>query len=124
MRFDRRDFLKAASGSVLFAGLPSRAVLAQAPRQYPFTLGIASGDPAPDGFVIWTRLAPRPLEPHGGMQPQPVAVAWQVAEDAAFSRIVRSGEAIALEFERYLRRHERRRRGGGVAGEDGPSTGN
>jgi len=35
-----------------------------------------------------------------------------------------SGEAIALEFERYLRRHERRRRGGGVAGEDGPSTGN
>jgi hypothetical protein len=31
-----------------------------------------------------------------------------------------SGEAIALEFERYLRRHERRRRGGGVAGEDGP----
>jgi hypothetical protein len=35
-----------------------------------------------------------------------------------------SGEAIALEFERYLRRHERRRRGGGVAGEDGPTTGN
>ena len=32
-----------------------------------------------------------------------------------------SGEAIALEFERYLRRHERRRRGGGVAGEDGPA---
>jgi hypothetical protein len=35
-----------------------------------------------------------------------------------------SGEAIALEFERYLRRHERRRRGGergGSAGEDGPT---
>jgi phosphodiesterase/alkaline phosphatase D-like protein len=27
---------------------------------YPFTLGVASGDPAPDGFVIWTRLAPAP----------------------------------------------------------------
>ena len=25
---------------------------------YPFTLGVASGDPLPDGFVIWTRLAP------------------------------------------------------------------
>ena len=23
----------------------------------PFTLGVASGDPWPDGFVIWTRLA-------------------------------------------------------------------
>jgi hypothetical protein len=35
-----------------------------------------------------------------------------------------SGEAIALEFERYLRRHERRRRGGergGSAGDDGPA---
>ena len=35
-----------------------------------------------------------------------------------------SGEAIALEFERYLRRHERRRRGcerGGTAGGDGPA---
>ncbi|MEJ7576782.1 MAG: PhoD-like phosphatase N-terminal domain-containing protein [Pyrinomonadaceae bacterium] len=27
----------------------------------PFTLGIASGDPAPDGFILWTRLAPEPL---------------------------------------------------------------
>ncbi|MBT2188814.1 alkaline phosphatase D family protein [Sphingobium nicotianae] len=95
MRVDRRELLKAASGFVLFAGLPLRGVLAQAPRQYPFTLGIAAGDPAPDGFVIWTRLAPRPLEPHGGMEPQPVVVAWEVAEDEAFSRIVRSGEVIA-----------------------------
>ena len=34
---------------------------------FPFQLGVASGDPAPDGFVIWTRLAPRPLEVAGGM---------------------------------------------------------
>lgn len=95
MHVDRRELLKAASGFALFAGLPLRGVLAQAPRQYPFTLGIAAGDPAPDGFVIWTRLAPRPLEPHGGMAPQPVAVGWEVAEDRAFSRIVQSGEAIA-----------------------------
>jgi alkaline phosphatase D len=32
-----------------------------------FTLGIASGDPAPDGVVLWTRLAPDPL--HGGGMP-------------------------------------------------------
>ena len=33
----------------------------------PFTLGVASGDPRPDGVVLWTRLAPEPLEPGGGM---------------------------------------------------------
>ncbi|WP_425568369.1 PhoD-like phosphatase N-terminal domain-containing protein [Nonomuraea rubra] len=25
------------------------------------TLGVASGDPDPGGFVLWTRLAPVPL---------------------------------------------------------------
>lgn len=39
--------------------------------EYPFQLGIASGDPLPDGFVIWTRLAPRPLEPGNGMPASP-----------------------------------------------------
>ena len=33
----------------------------------PFQLGVASGDPTPTGGVLWTRLAPRPLEPDGGM---------------------------------------------------------
>jgi len=33
----------------------------------PFALGVAAGDPAPDGFVIWTKIAPRPLERGGGM---------------------------------------------------------
>ncbi len=61
----------------------------------PFSLGVASGDPAPDGFVLWTRLAPRPLEPGGGMAPEPVEVAWQVAEDEAMSRVVRRGAAVA-----------------------------
>ena len=32
----------------------------------PFSLGVASGGPRPDGFVLWTRLAPNPRElpPH------------------------------------------------------------
>ena len=32
----------------------------------PFALGVASGDPTPDGVVLWTRLAPDPLN-GGGM---------------------------------------------------------
>ena len=29
----------------------------------PFTLGVASGDPTPDGIVLWTRFAPEPANP-------------------------------------------------------------
>ncbi|QYF85812.1 alkaline phosphatase [Brevundimonas sp. PAMC22021] len=62
---------------------------------YPFTLGVASGDPLPDGFVIWSRLAPRPLQGDGGMPARPVQVRWIVAEDARLSRVVASGETFA-----------------------------
>ncbi|MBU2349678.1 MAG: PhoD-like phosphatase N-terminal domain-containing protein, partial [Alphaproteobacteria bacterium] len=36
---------------------------AQAGGAYVFPLGVASGDPAPDGFVLWTRLAVDPVAP-------------------------------------------------------------
>ena len=54
----------------------------------PFTLGVASGDPGPDGAVIWTRLAPRPLADDGlgGMPARTVDVQWEVATDEAFTR--------------------------------------
>ena len=62
----------------------------------PFALGVASGDPLPDGVVLWTRLAPDPLAPFGGMEGQPaVEVRWEVAEDTAFARVVQSGTAAA-----------------------------
>lgn len=61
----------------------------------PFSLGIASGDPAPDGFVIWTRLAPRPLEPHGGMPMAVFPVDYEIAEDARFTKIVAKGQTAA-----------------------------
>jgi alkaline phosphatase D len=60
----------------------------------PFTLGVASGDPAADGFVLWTRLAPRPLE-GGGMPQEPVPVRWEVADDEGFARIVQTGTTVA-----------------------------
>jgi alkaline phosphatase D len=63
-------------------------------RAYPFSLGVASGDPAPDGFVIWTKIAPMPLERGGGMPKQPVEVAWSVATDERMRQVVRKGTAI------------------------------
>ncbi len=63
---------------------------------YPFQLGVASGDPAPDGFVLWTRLAPRPLETGGGMSDAPVKVSWMVAEDEGMTKVVAQGLANAV----------------------------
>ncbi|WP_338425903.1 alkaline phosphatase D family protein [Sphingopyxis kveilinensis] len=93
---DRRSVLIAAGQGALLAALTSSTVLG-APRflEDPFSLGVASGDPAPDGFVIWTRLAPKPLDPHGGMPAEAIALGWEVAEDNMFRKIVRAGSYIA-----------------------------
>ena len=61
----------------------------------PYRLGIASGDAMADGFVIWTKLAPEPLAPHGGMPLVPMPVAWEVATDTGFREVVAKGEELA-----------------------------
>ena len=90
-RLSRRRLL---AGAALLAPL---AVLRHGRAQSadPFTLGIASGCPRPDRVVLWTRLAPQPLE-GGGMPDQPVPVEWEVAADERFERIVRRGTFDAV----------------------------
>lgn len=61
----------------------------------PFTLGVASGDPDEESVVLWTRLAPQPLE-GGGMPPGDVRVVWEVSEDAGFTDLVAVGSEVAL----------------------------
>ncbi|MEA5514734.1 alkaline phosphatase [Nodularia sp. UHCC 0506] len=61
---------------------------------YPFSLGVASGDPLPDAVVIWTRLAPNPLN-GGGMPLRNVPVRWKVALDEKMRRVVRRGATLA-----------------------------
>ncbi len=98
--FNRRDFLiGSASAWALSAFRLPRPIATgrlAAPRfaSYPFTLGIASGDPSPDGMVLWTRLAPDPLR-GGGMPAAPVEVEWTIAENELMSRTVQRGTAIA-----------------------------
>ncbi len=93
----RRNLIVAAGGLVLAGGLGRAKAAWGTPRFVadPFSLGVAAGDPWPDGFVIWTRLAPEPTEPNGGMTDAAIPVQWEVAEDERFVHIVRSGEAIA-----------------------------
>jgi alkaline phosphatase D len=61
----------------------------------PFQLGIASGDPHSTGVTLWTRLAPRPLDPDGGMTGDRVEVRWEIAEDDGFAKVVKRGRATA-----------------------------
>jgi alkaline phosphatase D len=60
----------------------------------PFGLGVASGDPLPDRVVLWTRLAPRPLD-GGGMPDAPAPVLWEVATDERFAGVVARGAHVA-----------------------------
>ena len=83
----------AVPGAVL-GGLSVAASAAPAtPRGNPFTLGIASGEPAPDGMVLWTRLATDPLAEDGlgGMGERVTDVDWEIATDDGFRDVVRRG---------------------------------
>jgi len=95
MTLSRRSFLVAAAAAV-GGGLSSCGSGETRTPEGPFRLGVASGDPSPDGFVLWTRLAPRPFDPAGGMPGRPVEVAWRIAEDEYATRAVREGTALAL----------------------------
>ncbi|WP_280236883.1 alkaline phosphatase D family protein [Nocardia cyriacigeorgica] len=102
MGLSRRQLLR-------FGGVASAAALAgscavsgarfRAPRWTgdPFTLGVASGDPTPDGVVLWTRLAPDPFAPDGlgGMPRHPVTVDYEIAHDERFRQVVRRGAVLA-----------------------------
>lgn len=100
--FDRRAFIQ---GAGKIAGLSLGLAIAQsigafevnaAPKfsNYPFTLGVASGDPLSDSVILWTRLAPDPLN-GGGMPKQAVPVKWEIAADEHFRHIVKRGTEMA-----------------------------
>jgi len=97
-RLSRRELLKIA-GSVGLAAI-ARPITAQQTiarpvfMTFPFTLGVASGDPLPNGIVLWTRLAPQPLD-GGGMPMTNVDVQWELAADRTFRTVAQRGTAIA-----------------------------
>lgn len=78
----------AGAGALLAAPALIRSSHATVLRD-PFSLGVASGYPASDGFVLWTRLAPEPLHPLGGLAPDTmIPVECEVALDEGFRTIV------------------------------------
>jgi alkaline phosphatase D len=96
---NRRTFLRGLGGAALLTatrgflrgGAWGNPVFAA----FPFSLGVAAGDPTPDGFVIWTKIAPHPLERGGGMARKVVQVDWAVAADERLRQVVQKGTATA-----------------------------
>jgi alkaline phosphatase D len=88
----RRDLIKLAASAALAQSLP-RSLQAASRADNLFALGVASGSPLHDGVVLWTRL----IDPQGRQfEQKPLAVAWEVADDEGFRRIVQKGSAPAL----------------------------
>lgn len=97
-RHTRRRFLSVAGGGAaglafaLSTGTASHAASVM-PKEYPFTLGVASGDPRPDRVILWTRLAPQPLAVDAGLDPNgSYHVRWEVSEDENFRSRAASGQ--------------------------------
>ncbi len=91
---ERRRLIQLAAVGAASLWLP-RGTLAQ--RRWsanPFSLGVASGSPATDSVVLWTRLmAPAGIDRLGRSA---IPVKWEVAHDEQFARIVQRGEAPAM----------------------------
>lgn len=96
---DRRQIIRLGSVLAVPAWLPRWAWSQVHWRSDPFTLGVASGSPASDSVVIWTRLeSPELLGTSGSshaMKPG-VTVQWEVAHDAQFKQIVQRGQTQAV----------------------------
>ena len=90
---DRRAFLQIAACAATASALP-RWAWSNPPKlsTHPFALGVASGDPAPDSVVLWTRL----VLADAAQAQAAHTVRWEVAHDAGFTNIVRKGQAPAL----------------------------
>src|SRR5262245_30052755 len=106
-RISRRTLLKTGgsfAAGVTLAGVAGGRAFAQS--SYPFTLGVASGDPSQNGIVLWTRLAPDPLAVGGGLPAEPYEVRYEVAKDEDFQKIIRRGSTVALPDEAHSVRVE------------------
>ncbi|MGW5272247.1 alkaline phosphatase D family protein [Streptomyces sp. NPDC004044] len=91
----RRTLVKAAAATAVAAPVLGAAPSARAADGPAFLHGVASGDPLPDGILLWTRVTPTPDAVPGSGRGADTAVRWEVAEDKEFARIVAQGSTVA-----------------------------
>ena len=91
----RRTVVAATAASAALLPLAGRLPSAHAAEGPVFLHGVASGDPLPDGVLLWTRVTPSPEAVPGSGKGGPVTVTWEVAEDQDFQDVVARGTAEA-----------------------------
>ncbi|MFE4583192.1 alkaline phosphatase D family protein [Streptomyces chartreusis] len=92
----RRTVVKAAAATAILAGPLAAALPAGAAESASaFLHGVASGDPLPDGVLLWTRVTPTAeAVPGSGLGPA-TEVEWIVARDKALTTVVAKGSVTA-----------------------------
>ncbi len=92
----RRTVVKAAAATAVL-GVPVAAALpARAATDTPaFLHGVASGDPLPDGVLLWTRVTPTAEALPGSGTGPDTEVGWVIARDKALTDIVAKGSVTA-----------------------------
>ncbi|MFC7309163.1 alkaline phosphatase D family protein [Streptomyces monticola] len=91
----RRTVVKAAAATAAVAVPLAAAPFAHAAQAPAFLHGVASGDPLPDGILLWTRVTPTPEAVPGSGKGPDVKVSWEIAEDKSFTRVVGTGSTTA-----------------------------
>ncbi|MEV5134045.1 alkaline phosphatase D family protein [Streptomyces sp. NPDC053705] len=91
----RRTVVKAAAATAVAGSVLAAATSARAAGGPAFLHGGASGDPLPDGVLLWTRVTPAPDAVPGSGLGADTPVVWEIAEDKAFSRVAARGTAVA-----------------------------
>lgn len=91
----RRQIIQGVASTIALIGLPGAVWGKQGWSTNPFSMGVASGAPTPDGIVLWTRLDPTAIEA-AGLNGKSIPVTWQIAHDAQFSRLVAQGVVQAV----------------------------
>lgn len=96
---ERRQFMQylAAVSAIPTLASSAEGYVDSAPsfKDTPFALGVASGDPEPDGVVIWTRLSESPLVGEVTI-PNAIQVRWEISHDEGFTSIAQNGTALAV----------------------------
>ena len=83
-RINRREFLRQAANSgaalLLSSSVGRASIVTWQERRDLFPQGVASGDPAPDSVILWTRRPP--------LERTASKLTVEIAEDAAFRKVV------------------------------------
>ncbi|MER7820110.1 alkaline phosphatase D family protein [Streptomyces sp. NPDC096153] len=96
----RRSVVKAAAATAVATAAAAPALAAASPaaaleQGAAFLHGVASGDPLPDGVLLWTRVTPAPDALPGSGKGPATEVGWEIAEDRGFTKVVAGGLTTA-----------------------------